>query len=58
MSRGGGARNLAGCGGSGMVAVSYLSDVQRGSGGCVSSWRCGYTLRWLHIFKSSGAFVA
>jgi len=58
---GGGASYGAGngaTGGSGVAIVSYLSSVQRGTGGTVTSYGSGASLTWVHTFTSSGTYTA
>lgn len=52
--KGGGGSGSGGAGGSGVVIVRYLSAVQKGSGGTVTS-SGGY---YYHTFTSSGTFTA
>lgn len=45
-----------GRGGSGTVIISYISPIQRGTGGTVTSTGTGATTRWFHTYADAGTF--
>jgi len=54
---GAGAYLPSGPGGSGIVAIAYISDAPRGQGGQVSSYTTGGVTYQIHYFTSSGTYI-